>query len=400
MKILLLSNKAPYPPKDGASIAIYNMAKGLAENNAEVHLLAVNTKKHYRPDNEVPEEFVQLTNYQSVFGDTDVNPVGALLNLLTPHSYFVSRFFFKEYAEALTKKLTETDFDVVQIEGIFMASYLPIIRKYSKAKVVLRPHNIEYIIWERYLEHSKKSLKNSYIKLHKNRLQKFEINTFKQVDAFIPFTEVDAEILKKIAPNTPRLSAITGIELAKYPHIKTVKEPNTIFYFGSMDWLPNIEAVEWFKENCWEEIKKKTAPDVKWIIAGINIPPHILAYEKDKRIKTVSDVPDAFEFYKQYNIQLAPILSGSGLRIKLVEGISYGKPIITSAIGMEGLFCENNKELLIADSPKEFIDSVVKIMQNEDGIQQQLSENARTYACDNFDNKLITKKIVDFYANL
>lgn len=399
MKILLISNKAPYPPKDGQAIAVFNMANGLLANGADVHLLVINTKKQFRPDKNVPADFVEAAHYQSVYRNTDVTPLGAFINLFSAKSYFVSRFYFEEYADVLKRKLASVEFDVIQIEGVFMGVYLPLIRKYSKAKVVLRSHNVEYLIWERYIQSSTNKLKNVYIGIQKNRLKAFELSVFSKVDAIVPITSVDAEIIKELAPEKPIYSSITGIDLQKYPAIVNAKEPSSIFYFGSMDWLPNVEAVEWFKANCWEYVKKHTESNLKWVIAGLNMPAHILAYAADERIETITNVPDAFEFYKTYNIQLAPILSGSGLRIKLVEGISYGKPIVTTSIGMEGLGCNDDKELRIADTPQTFAENVVE-MASSSILQHRLSVAARTYAVDNFDNKTLSGRLISFYKSL
>jgi hypothetical protein len=95
MRILQLCNKAPYPANDGSSIAITTLAEGLADNGIELHLLPINTKKHFKPEENIPVSFKQKTNYQSVYKNADTNAVGAILNLFSSQSYFVSRFFFK-----------------------------------------------------------------------------------------------------------------------------------------------------------------------------------------------------------------------------------------------------------------------------------------------------------------
>ena len=90
--------------------------------------------------------FQKKSNYLSVFKDTDTSLSGACINLFSPQSYFVSRFCFKEFEEAIVKKLKETKFDIIQLEGLFVGVFLDVIRKYSKAKVILRAHNLEYLI--------------------------------------------------------------------------------------------------------------------------------------------------------------------------------------------------------------------------------------------------------------
>jgi len=110
MRILQLTNKPPYPPNDGSSIAMCNMTYGFINNGIEVTLLTINTKKHFKPDSEVDADFKKNCNYQSVYRDTDVSITGALLNLFSNQSYFVSRFYFKEFEERLISVLKEKEF--------------------------------------------------------------------------------------------------------------------------------------------------------------------------------------------------------------------------------------------------------------------------------------------------
>ncbi len=399
MKILLLCNKAPFPPQDGSAIAVANMAKGMVQNGVEVSILAINTKKHFKADGEIPSAILNSLQYQSVYQNTDVTALGAFGNLFSQDSYFVSRFFFEDYKQALIQKLQSQKFDVVQLEGVFMASYIPVIRQYSKAKIVLRAHNVEFIIWERWLSTSSQLLKNIYLTIQKNRLKKYELNAFKSVDAIVPITSVDADVIQKLVPQAKIFPSITGTDLEQYPFVEKAKEPNTIFYFGSMDWMPNIEAVEWFHKNCWEEVKQSNNL-VKWVIAGKNMPQNIaMLGENDDRILIQENVESAAVFYQTYNIMLAPILSGSGLRIKLVEGISYGKPIVTTAIGMEGLSCEDKKEVMIANNAPAFTKAVVALLEHNQK-QEKLSQAARKYAEEHFDNTKLTSDLLRFYGQL
>src|SRR5688572_23145538 len=99
MRVLQIGNKAPYPPNDGSSIAIYNMGVGFIANNIELHVLSINTKKHFKPDEEVPKAYKEKAHYRSVYQNTDVSATGAFANLFSPRSYFVSRFYFKAFED-------------------------------------------------------------------------------------------------------------------------------------------------------------------------------------------------------------------------------------------------------------------------------------------------------------
>lgn len=398
MKILQLCNKAPFPANDGSSIAIYNMARGLIQNGVELHLLTINTKKHFKPTENIPDEFLKNTNYEAVFRNTDTSFSGMLLNLFSNQSYFEPRFFFPEFEHRLIEKLNEIQFDVIQLEGLFMCSYISTIRKYSTAKIVLRAHNVEHIIWERHIQSEKNILKRYYLKIQNKRLKKSEIDHFKQVDAVIPITPTDQEWIEKYAAVSRIKTVLTGVDLGDYSLQRATDfEINSIFYFGSMDWIPNQQAVWWFLDNCWTRILE-SIPECKFVIAGRNIPEEFKRLV-EQNIVIQENVEDPIEIYSKYNVMLVPLQSGSGLRIKIVEGLSYGKAIVSTNVGAEGISIESGKNIQIADDLNEFSLQVIQILQNTEK-RLCLERNARAFAAENLDNTKITSTLVAFYQNL
>jgi glycosyltransferase involved in cell wall biosynthesis len=397
MRILQLCNKAPFPANDGSSIAISTLAQGLADNGMEVHVLSINTKKHFKPDQNISAALKQKTNYQSVYKNADTSALGAFLNLFSSQSYFVSRFFFKEYEEVLIKKLQTNSFDIVQLEGVFMATYIPIIKKYSNAKIVLRSHNVEHQIWERHLLSEKNFLKKMYLTIQNNRLKGFEINTCNKVDAIVTITDEDKKNISSICPKTPINTCLTGVNLEEYKQVLQSKNPNTLFHFASMDWMPNIEAVDWLVTHVWNTIVKQQ-PEATLILAGKGMPERIKKLNS-KHIIIIDDVIDAVAFYNTYDIMLVPLWSGSGLRIKLVEGLAYGKAIITTSIGAEGIDYEKNKHLLIADTSEEFASAILSLISNST-LKLNLQKAARNLAEKHFDYKVNAAKLIAFYQSL
>ncbi len=395
MKILLLCNKAPYPANDGSSIAIYHMAIGLISCQCEVTLLTINTKKHFKPDSEVPENFRKSVHYQSVYQNTNTSIWGAFVNLFTKKSYFVSRFYFPAFSEALEKTLIEEKFDIIQLEGLFMAVYIPLIKQKSNAKIVLRAHNIEHIIWERHIKNEKNVFKKYYLRLQNNRLRNFETQSINQTDAVVCITHTDEHFIKRINSKKPVYTCITGINPEDYilPN-KTSNTGKNIFYFGAMDWMPNVEAAEWFLENCWKQISKKH-PDCILVIAGRNMPESIKKY-KNKQISIIENVENKNDFYANHDIMLVPLLSGSGLRIKIIEGMAFGKAIVSTSIGAEGIKTQNGKEIILADTPQEFIDSVCCLLENEDK-KITIANAAKNFAQENFNLKKVSEKLISFY---
>ncbi|MDF2448532.1 MAG: glycosyltransferase [Bacteroidota bacterium] len=397
MRILQLCNKAPYPANDGSSIAICTLAEGLADNGAELHLLCINTKKHFKPDDSIPKDFVGKTHYESVFQNTDISFSGAFKNLFSSESYFVSRFFFKAFEEVLIRKLQLQSFDIVQLEGVFMASYIPVIKKYSQAKIILRSHNVEHQIWERHLSNEKTGLKTRYLKVQNSRLKAFELKAFRDVDAIVTITSEDEKNISTLFPGKKIHTCLTGINLNSYQQVLKPLYPNTLFHFASMDWMPNVEAVEWFMEHVWNNVLR-VKPDVQLVLAGRGMPEHIKKMAS-RNVKVIDDVKDSAEFYRTYDIMLVPLWSGSGLRIKLVEGLAYGKAIVTTSIGAEGIPYTLNENFMVADSPEKFAQAVISLLNNPAN-KQNFQKKSRELAEKCFNYKAIAKHLLKFYEGL
>lgn len=397
MRILQISNKAPYPANDGSSIAICNLAEGLADNEIDVHLLCINTRKHFKPDDKIPIGFKTKTHYQSVYQNTNTTIIGAFLNLFSSQSYFVSRFYFKDFENALIQKLKEFKFDIIQLEGVFMAPYIPILKKYSDAKIVLRTHNVEHQIWERHLKQEKNFIKKIYLSLQNKRLKSFELTSFNAVDAIVTITHEDKKNISSLSHNNNIYTCLTGINLDAYRPVLNSSKPNTLFHFASMDWMPNIEAVDWLLQDVWPKVIAKQI-DAKLILAGRGMPEKIKSLHSDNII-VIEQVESAESFYQTYDIMLVPLWSGSGLRIKLVEGLAYAKPIITTSIGAEGIPYTPQKDMMIADDADAFANAILSLVKNNT-YKQSLQQQARVLAEKNFDYKNLAADLISFYKTL
>ena len=176
MRILQLCHKAPFPPRDGGSIAMNNLTQGLINLGNEVQVLAINTPNNYIDISTLDKKYREQTNIQTAYKDTSIKISSALSNLFSNKSYNIERFISKEFEVLLTQFLTENKYDIVQMESLFVAPYLGLIRKMSDAKIVLRAHNVEFEIWHRRYLACKNPLKKSYLKLLSRRLKRYEIN--------------------------------------------------------------------------------------------------------------------------------------------------------------------------------------------------------------------------------
>jgi polysaccharide biosynthesis protein PslH len=398
MRILQICNRVPYPPHDGGAIAMLNMTKGFHGLGHELHLLCLNTKKHHADIAALPELFHDLASFRAIDIDTDVKPLNAVLNLVfSLRSYNVSRFFSSRFQEALITTLKGNKFDIVQIEGLHMCLYLPVIRKYSRGKIVLRAHNLEYQIWERLADNTRNPLKRYYLNILASRLLKFEVKAANKVDAIVPITNLDADTFKEIVSVKPIFVSPAGLNMDEYEINRTGQEWPGIFHLGALNWIPNQEAIEWFLKDIWPLVHKEF-PKVKFYVAGRDTPQWLYQLEK-VGVVALGEVEDARAFMNSKSIMVVPLLSGSGMRIKIIEGMALAKTIISTAVGAEGIHYEDEKNIIIADTPEAFFFAIKKCINNHE-FASRVGKNARRLAEQEYDNMALVGKLVDFYTGI
>ena len=390
MRILQICNKVPFPPKDGGCIAMNNLTIGLREQGHEVKVLAINTPKHFTD--------VAKSDIEAVLIDTSVKVFPALLNLLSSKSYNVVRFYSKAFEQKLIEILKSNKFDIVQLESVYVSMYIDVIRKNSNAKIILRAHNVEHQIWERAAELPANPLKKWYLKLLSKRLYSYEISLLNKVDAVIPITERDANWFKSAGFKKEIKVAPFGITLQTIISEKGIEEnPASLFHIGAMDWHPNVEGVNWFLNDVWEKVMAAN-PNTKLFLAGRNMSEEMKSLNK-KNVTVVGQVENAHDFMKSHGIMIVPLLTGGGMRVKIIEGMALGKTIVTTSIGAEGIEARNTEEIMIADTANDFANAITELLVNIENCQR-IGKNAERLAKEKYNNSDICKQLSNFYSEL
>lgn len=394
MKILFLTNKVPFPPKDGGSIATLGMIEAFANSGHIVTVLAMNTQKHHVTPFEIPQELSAKIVFHLVEVPAQIKLSGALSNLFFSNlPYNAERFINKKYTKKLQLLLSAQQFDVIQLEGLYLCPYIATIRQYSHAKIAYRSHNIEHEIWERTLKQSD-GIKKLYLQILSSRLRNFELKAINQYDLLVPITRRDEIQLKALGNNKPTLSIPAGFSYEQIEPYEPSFELN-LFFIGALDWAPNQEGLLWFMEKCWPVILKNK-PEIRLKIAGRNAPNWLVAKFQLTNIDYLGEIEDAKKYIHQNGIMIAPLLSGSGMRVKIIEGMFYKKAIVTTPIGCEGINVKNKQELFIAGSPDIFTDHILTLLNNRNLVIETGSK-AYNFVKEEFDNQKLNRKLVTFY---
>lgn len=398
MKILQLCKKFPYPLKDGEAIAVTYLAKALQELGAELTLLSMNTSKHYFDKSTLPEDFDHYQAIHLVEVDNRVNAKDAFLNLFTKDSYHIARFVSAAYKAKLIELLTTTDYDIVQLETLYLAPYMDTIRQYSKAKVVMRSHNVEHEIWKRITSNTKLGPKKLYLQLLTSRLKNFELEQLNKYDLLVAITARDLAFFERLGSQVPSHVTPIGLDLQDYDYQPSIPKNNPSFCFiGSLDWMPNTEGMEWVLEKVWPKVLEQQ-PQAQLHIAGRNTPAAWL--EKTWPNVTIhGEVPCARAFIQAHDVMLVPLFSGSGMRVKILEGMALGKAVVSTSLGLEGIAAEDGKEVLIANTVEEFVEALVHCQEAPEQLPI-LGEAAVHFLQEHYDNVRVAARLLECYQAL
>ena len=347
MKILILAHRVPFPQNGGYPIVVYNTIKGLVNLGHEVSLVALNAKNNLH---EIPEDpILDKINYRAYNIDISVSVFEVALNLFSKTSFNIDKYYDPEFEKLLIREVRGTAYDIIQFDGLFVSLYLNAVRKNCKSKLIYRAHNIENQVWQRLAAVKNDPFKKSYLRMHARRIKNYELEQLNKVDAITVFTEQDKATMMEYGTKVPIGILPIGINLELYNPDYSKTEVPSLFFLGSLGWLPNREGIEWFLENFHKDFVSGDLP-VKFYVAGNDIPERFDDYEVMGKIFIPGEVDDALEFVNSKSIMIVPLLSSGGVRVKIVEGMAMEKCIISTALGAEGINYTDGENILIANS--------------------------------------------------
>ena len=396
MKVLQLCNKPPYPSVDGGTLAMNSITQGLLAAGCEVKVLTVETDKHPARLEQLPDDYRRRTAIEAVYIDLRVKPLPAAVSMFCGESYHVKRYVNNDFAERLKAILQHEQFDVVHVESIFLTPYVPLIRKYSQAKVILRAHNVEHLIWKRVAQSTRHGLKRWYLKHLSLTLRAYELEHLADYDGIVCITRNDADYFRSNGCRRPITHIPFGIESGEWSVVsgQCEVEPNTLFHIGAMDWMPNQESIRWLLEEVWPVVHREV-PQAHLYLAGRKMPERWMRAHIDG-VTVVGEVPDAMQFIAGKQINVVPLLSGSGIRVKIIEAMAMGKAVVTTTLGAQGIDYTDGEHLLIANTPEEFAQQIKRLLDDSDYCRR-VGEAAARLVAEEYDVDRLTARLLRFY---
>ncbi len=395
MKILQICKKNPFPPRDGETKAIDILAMGLLSRGVDLSVLSFNTTKHYvKPEDyekaPYPIETVDLDNhlnYSSIFWD-----------YLQGHSPNFRRFHSAAMEDRIEKLLQEKKFDLIQMEGSYLLPYVDVIRKHSKAPIVVRTHNVEYQIWQRLAE-GEKGPRKWIFKAMAERMKAFELEKLAEVDAIVPISLMDEKSFRQAGIEQPMLTVPMGVEMigSRTERSLTGIQKSSVAFLGSMDWEPNREGINWFLRKVWPELKKESRA-AEFFLAGRHMPQHYFAMNAPG-LKVPGEVECPETYLEDKAAAVIPLLSGSGMRIKAIEAMEFSIPLVSTSVGIEGIPVKHREHILIADTPREMTEAIRWVWQNP-GEAEAMAKRAQDLVYEHFNMDALSERMLAFYQEM
>jgi glycosyltransferase involved in cell wall biosynthesis len=396
MRILQLSPQLPFPPTDGGKISIYYTYKNLVELGCKVTLVALTDKSVSEEDER--KYIIEGSKLITIEHDSRNSIDKIIKYFLTNKSIYIEKHYNKSIINDIEQKVDVSDFDIIHADHTNMAKLsLELGEKYNKS-VGLRLHNIEYMIWKRYYDELKiYDPRRIFLLQQYKLLKKAEASYIEQTNVSFSITEVDKKRADEITNNANVIAVPAGVDLDIWEEKVTNKKPNSLVIATTFNWIHNVNAISWFLKNVQGKLRERYK-DLTLRIIGKN-PPNFIEEYKEIGANALGFVDDVKPYLNESQIYIAPLFVGSGIRIKILEAMALGLPVVATDISAEGINADENNGLFRANNEDEYINIISKLLDN-DKLRKDASSKARVFIENNHVWKDLIQKMKKEYESI
>ncbi len=408
LRLLYFAPKECWPPSTGGQLRNFYLARELAAAGERVTYLGFsdNRARHaqdadtyqFENRNPVGEWCEQLI---TVPLDSSYSAAKLARGLLGRTPLPVLNYTTPAMQTALKQLLDERDFDIVQVQGLHLADYLPIIRAARSRPVVICDwHNVESELMLRYGEQMKDLPRRLYARATAQRMADMEKRILHEFDAHLAVSERDKAQLMALSPNAPVYVIENGVNVEYYsPKAGQEELPrHRVVFIGSMDYHANIEAVTHFARDVWPQVFAKF-PHLIFTIVGRNPPPDVTVLAQSPGIEVTGRVRDVRPYCRESIAAVVPLRIGGGSRLKILEAMAAELPIVSTELGAEGLNVIHGENILLAESDEEFDAALSEICTNSD-LRQKLTTGGLQMVQENYDWPVIGARLREVHDGL
>ncbi len=399
MRVLVLTNYVPYPPDAGAKIRVSNQMRYVSQEHEVVLLCPVRPNSRQTENAQRLVEGGYCTRVEAVpwHKRSKIKFLPHLLRYVCNGEPIGNlTFYYEELVEALRHITAAEHFDVIDVHHGTMAPYIDAIAPGYQGKTILALHNVPYVQWRRMMLFER----NVYQKLKLFRDWLFQkhatLKYIRRYDRTIVNSELDRSLLLQDAPCADIVAVPTGLSTDVFEPLNAPHKFRDLMLVGSMYYRPNIDAALLLGHEIFPLIKRQV-PDVRLFIVGSSPPREVLRLGEEVDGITVTGYVDSVQpYYERSCLNLVPLRAGSGVRVKILESMMLGRPVVSTTLGCEGLRVTHDENILIADTVDDFAAQTVRIMR-EPELWRRITGNGRRQVEQVYDWRVTGRQLVQAF---
>jgi polysaccharide biosynthesis protein PslH len=397
MRVLMIGDHIPYPLSSGASIRNYNLLKNLAREN-EVWIVAF---AHQERDAEnvahlrgfcAGVETVEMPN-SSVFG----HPWRALEYLVRGWPVELRHYHSQALIDKIHDLVARLDFDVVEIFNSIMSLYLEALPAALQRRSLVTFHDVIFSKAQRIAHLEPRLTRKVRMWLYGRMMFGWEPCYVERFGRCIVVSEADRRLLLSRNPRLKIDVVSNGIDTQQFRPLPWTDSHPLLLFVGNMDYRPNIDAVSYFCERVLPLIREKV-PQAEVCIVGLNPAPEVLALA-GKGVRVTGTVSDVRPYYEQSSVCIVPLRAGGGTRLKILEAMALGRPVVSTSIGCEGLDVQDGDHLFVADTPEEFAARTLQLL-DDTTLRSHIIRCGRELAEQRYDWNVIARCLLQSYQEV
>lgn len=395
MNILFISTENPFPVDHGHHLRTYYVLKTLAQESRVFFIGFTQDNSGLRYQDELKKMCESVDIFQlRRHGWRQL--ILALKNIFSIDPLIAEKYFDDRAAERIRELIAERDIDIVHIDMLHIAAYKNAI---DSLPCVLTNHNVESVRILRWSNVTKNLLLKAYLRLQYKKLRNFESRICGQFNCCIVVSENDRECLRQMCGDLHFEIIPNGVDAVYFQPGGTPARPNELVWTGSMKGPYNRDAVEYFLAEIWPLIHQKHPEITVNFVGDAPVEQLVRLAEKSVHVKYTGYVDDIRPYVAGAAVFIAPLRSGSGTKIKVLNAMAQAKPVVTTTIGAEGIEARDGEEIIIADSPREFAEKTIHLVQHPQEAQQ-IGLRARKVIEEKYAWSVLEEKIKDIYADV
>lgn len=386
--VLFISTQLPYPPKSGGTIKSWNYLSDLCNRYQKVGLACLLKDD----DSEHLNEFKKVLPLSALITEKLDIP-RTPLNLIRSYFSHPCLNAFRNYSSSFEKKIDSIslEYDILIIDHYEVFQYVP---KEFRGKVVLHTHNAEFALWQRLSELNQNPILKIILRQEAKRVKAYERSMIDQAD-LVYATPSDIDIYQAAGFNLNKMKVTYHLgndDLLQLPKVNFEDTKECLIFMGTLSWEPNLDGICWFIENVFSRLIEQR-PQLKLYILGKDPGERLTSLAKQyQQIKLCGFVKELDSYLKFSRVFLAPLRFGSGMKVKVLEGMYRGIPQVSTTVGAEGLEVENEEEIMIADQADDFKSAVERLLDDEN-LWTKLRDASRKKAAEQYTWEPLFKKM-------